>query len=350
MSFGFSNVSESSIPNITFGYSDSNMSNTTAEAQEHVLDCKWHLPLMEWLKVAMLTFGFIGNGLTLFIITLKKDLHNKTFAVIACLAFSDCIYCLGGLLWGLMYYAYMDPTNYRNLQNCTGEFLYQYIKKVIIVLMSSTYLASGFLIAVLSVFRYIIISYPLKANILLTKGIVIMTIGVVFIASFIFGVLKSFVLSEKIERTVDVFVSYLAPLSIMVIFHALKIINLKRNNLQTTNSSVRKMEVIVVMVVLAFFLLLLPWHVLAILFEFGLYSPEYVAQTVSSLLFQLNNCINPVFYAFLSPRVREGICPCCVRKKKKTRNVTDTQSSSIANSSSCSTIQSATFTSFQQTT
>ncbi|XP_061179514.1 galanin receptor 2b-like [Saccostrea echinata] len=347
MSFGFQNISVSSIPNTTFSYVYSNTSNTTSRTPDHVFVCKWHLPVIEWLKVAMLTFGFIGNGLTSFIITLKKNLHSKTYAVIGFLALSDCVYCLGGLLWGLLYYAYMDPNNYRNLQNCTGEFLYKYLKKLIMVMISSTYLASGFLIAALSVFRYIIISYPLKANILLTKNIVIMTIIGIFTVSFILGVLKTFEFNEKTEKTLDILVSYLAPLSVMVIFHALKIINLKRNSLQTKNSSVRKMEVVVIMVVLAFFLLLLPWHVFSILFEFGLYTPEYVTQTISSLLLQLNNCINPVFYAFLSPRVREGICPCCVRKKNKTRNMTTTQSSSITNSLSCSSVHSTTFSSFQ---
>lgn len=92
------------------------------------------------------------------------------------------------------------------------------------------------------------------------------------------------------------------------------------------------MQVVVIMVVMTFFLPLLPWHVLVISYEFRLFTPGYTAFTVSSLLLQLNNCINPVFYAFLSPRVREGVCFCFVGKKgnkRKTPKATNIFTSTV---------------------
>jgi hypothetical protein len=84
---------------------------------------------------------------------------------------------------------------------------------------------------------------------------------------------------------------------------------------------------------------------LVMLHAYGLFSPEYVAITVSSLLLQLNNCINPVFYAFLSPRVRQYLCWCCVRCRPNNQKEA---SSSTPNATACSTIQTTSFSSFQQ--
>lgn len=102
--------------------------------------------------------------------------------------------------------------------------------------------------------------------------------------------------------------SYLIPLTVKAVLHTVNLLTLKRNNFRSTKNSTRKMQVVVIMVVMAFFLLLLLWHVLTMSYEFRLFTPGYTVITVSSLLRQLNNCINPVFYAFLSPRVTGGIC------------------------------------------
>ncbi|XP_056006882.1 C-C chemokine receptor type 5-like [Ostrea edulis] len=321
--------------------------NTTSEDP---IICTWNLPAIEWFKVAMSTFGFLGNGFTFLVIVLKKALHSKTFAVISAIALSDCLYCLSMILWAFFYYAYMDANDYRTIRECIR--LFKYIKTYLSVIMSAAYIASGFFLAVLSVVRYIIISYPLKSNILLTRRRVILTIVAVYVISLGIGVFKTLKinLEGKVTKPLDLIVSYLVPLSVMVAFHTLKLRTLKRNTFQTTSSSVRKMEMVVVMVLLAFFLLLLPWHVLAMLYAYGLYSPNYVVMTVSSILFQLNNCINPVFYAFLSPRVRQYLCFCCVVRRPNIRNQTATESSSLPNTSSCSSIQTSNFSSFQPKT
>lgn len=325
------------VPNTTWEYL-----NTTAHLDDH---CNWFLPWVEWLKIFLLAFGFLGNGMTVSVILFKKDLHQKTFATICLIALSDCLYCLTALLWGFFYYAYMDPHNYRALENCVSEFFDKYLKSSLVLLASTAYTTSGFYIAVLSVFRYIIIAYPLKSNIILTKRTVFVTFFTVFLISLGYGIFKTLKinLSSRYVKPIDLLVSYLIPLTVMAVFHTLKLLTLKRNTFRSTKNSTRKMEVVVIMVVMAFFLFLLPWHVLAISYEFQLFEPGYTAVTVSSLLLQLNNCINPVFYAFLSPRVRTGICFCFVAKGgNKRRTTTATQStniySSTANVSSCASL------------
>lgn len=329
------------VPNTTGKYL-----NTTAHLDDH---CNWFLPWVEWLKIFLLTFGFLGNGMTVVIILVKKDLHQKTFATISLIALSDCLYCLCAILWGLFYYAYMDPHDYWALESCVSEFFDKYLKSALSLLGSTAYATSGFYIAVLSVFRYIIIAYPLKANIILTKRIVFATFFTVFLISIGYGFFKTLKinLSNKILKSLDLLVSYLIPLTVMVVFHTLKLLTLKRNTFRSTKNSTRKMEVVVIMVVMAYFWLLLPWHVLVISYEFQLFSPAYIPLTVSSLMLQLNNCINPVFYAFLSPRIREGICFCFVGKKgTKRKTPTATQSSNIysstANGSSCASLSTST--------
>jgi hypothetical protein len=295
----------------------------------------------------MVTFGFLGNGFTFFIIVLKKDLHSKTFAVISVIALSDCLYCMGGIVWGLFYNAYININDFRNYKECVNEKFYNFINIYLSGLMTIAYLASGFFIAVLSILRYIIICHPLKSNIILTKRRVALTIGAVYAVAITIGILKNQEtnLGLKINKTIDLLISYLLPLGVMVVFHALKLKQLKRSTFRKASSAVRKMEIVVIMVVLAFFLLLLPWHVLVMLHAYGLFSPEYVAITVSSLLLQLNNCINPIFYAFLSPRVRQYLCSCCVRCRAKNQNQA---SSSTPNPTACSTIQTTRFNSTQQ--
>ncbi|XP_048753940.2 C-C chemokine receptor type 5-like [Ostrea edulis] len=350
MSFVSENVT--SFPNITLVFL--NISNPVPQnmTSEDPIVCTWNPPAIEWFKIAMTTFGFLGNGFTFFIIVLKKELHSKTFAVIAVIALSDCLYCMGTVVWGLSYNAYINKKDYRNYKVCVDKVLYDFINIYLSGLMSAAYIASGFFIAVLSVVRYIIISYPLKSNILLTRRRVTLTISAVFIVSLGIGVLKNQEtnLGAKVNKPLEFLISYLSPLSVMVIFHTLKLTTLKRNTFQKTSSSVRKMEMVVVMVVLAFFLFLLPWHVLAMLHAFDLYNPPYVAMTVSSLLLQLNNCINPVFYAFLSPRVRQYLCFCWKRTKPRNRNQTTTQFSSVPMSSNFSNIQTTTLNSFQPKT
>jgi hypothetical protein len=298
--------------------------------------CEWYLPAIEWVKIVMTMFGFLGNGFTFFIIVKKKDLHNKTFAVIAAIAISDCIYCFGMILWAFFYYPYMSTDDFRNKFACVRVF--QQIKVVLSPTMSAAYMASGFFIAVLSVFRYIILSFPLKANILLTRGRALLTMAAVCTVSVGMAIFKSLNtnIGDKINKPLDFLVSYLLPLIVMVVFHTLKLMHLKRNTFKKTSSSVRKMEIVVAMILSAFFFLLLPWHVLAMLHAFRLYSPNYAAMTVSSLLLLLNNCINPVFYAFLSPRVRRYLCCRCARTKRDSINKAETQSSIAP---TCSTIQ-----------
>lgn len=73
--------------------------------------CYWTLPVMEWVKIVLLTLGFIGNGLAFLVIVLNKTLHSHSFAIIGAIALSDCIYCLGGVLWGFLVYGYMDRSS-----------------------------------------------------------------------------------------------------------------------------------------------------------------------------------------------------------------------------------------------
>ena len=281
--------------------------------------CSWTLPIMEWVKIIVLSLGAFGNGLAFFTIVISKRLHSQSFAIIASIALSDCIYCFGGVLWGLLVYPYMDPKNYRNLLNCLGDFFDTYVKQFMAGTMSAAYIASGFFIATFSVFRFIIIRYPSKSERILSKKSVAAIILSVCLASIAIAVPST---RGKIDRVIDFVVSYIIPLAVMFIFYMLKLVTLmNRKHSQTFNSaSIRNMEVVCALIIVAFFALLLPWHVLALMSEFGDHRPEYLPVTISAFLLQLNNCINPIFYAYLSPRVRKVLTQCFCTNRRTSKS------------------------------
>ncbi|XP_062606196.1 galanin receptor type 1-like [Saccostrea cucullata] len=304
----------------------------TTQSQTMNISCSWKLPAVEWFKVLMLSLGFIGNGLAFCVICKNTNLHSKSFAIIAVLALSDGTYCLGGVLWGLLYYAYMDPSNFRNLQNCVGDFSYTYIKNFIACVMSAAYVASGFFIATLSVFRYMVIARPSKSDRILKKASVIFTIITVYILSIVIAAVKTFYSDKhkkKINKILDFVLSYLIPLMIMIVFHVIKISIVKSEKTGRLNPSLRKLDQICLAIILTFFILPLPWHLLALLYEFGVIDPAYMAVTISAFLLQLNNCINPIFYVFLSRRVRQTISSCFCRKESAASQTGPTELSSL---------------------
>ena len=324
-SFKMSGFSENVtiVPNNTIGY----MNSSNVGLKDF---CQWQLPALEWLKVVMLTFGFFGNGATTFIIIVKKDLHNITFATICAIALSDFFYCFCGVLWGFFYYAYMDPNDFRVLQACVSEFFNKYLKTFLAFMITSAYTSCGLFIAVLSILRYIIIVHPFRSHTILTKKVIIVTFVSVYGVSIVYAILQSTKVIEnsKISRPIDTVLSYLIPLIVMIVFHTLKLSKLKKSKFQNTRKKARKMELVVILVVMSYLLLLLPWHIVSIGYEFGILKPSYSVVTASALLLQLNNCINPVFYAFLSPLVRKNLCFCFRRKKEPLSTTIKLRSSS----------------------
>lgn len=271
--------------------------------------CTWYLPPFEWLKLVTLFAGMAGNGLTVVAIATDRKLHTKTYAIIAAIAVADCMFCTMAVLWSTLMLAYIDYSNYRQYRKCINDFLFLLINTVVSVLFSASFIASSLSISLLSVVRFVILSLPLKANTILRKSFLFFIIILIWFLSIALGVCKiiplQFISRENINL-VDVFVTFIAPLLTIIIFHGMKIFTLRQSEYRKTE--VKKMERLVVAIILLFFVCNLPWQVLRLLAQYKVFVPVYLLQSMMGYLLQFNNCVNPVFYAFLSPRIRHSIC------------------------------------------
>nr|XP_034320883.1 apelin receptor A [Crassostrea gigas] len=271
--------------------------------------CTWYLPPFEWLKLVTLFAGVAGNGLTVVAIATDRKLHTKTYATIAAIAVADCVYCTMAVLWSTLLFAYLDYSNYRQYRKCINDFLFLLMNTVVAVLFSASYLASSLSISLLSIVRFVILSLPLKANTILRKSSLVFIIILIWFFSIALAVCKNIPLqsiSRKNINLVDVFFTFIVPLLTIIIFHGMKIFTLKQSEYRKTE--VKKMERLVVAIILLFFVCNLPWQVLRLLAQYKVFVPGYLLQTTMGYLLQFNNCVNPVFYAFLSPRIRHSIC------------------------------------------
>lgn len=271
--------------------------------------CTWYLPPFEWLKLVTLFAGMAGNGLTVVAIATDRKLHTKTYATIAAIAVADCMYCTMTVLWSTLMLAYLDYSNYRQYRKCINDFLFLLMNTVVSVLFSASYIASSLSISLLSIVRFVILSLPLKANTILRKSSLVFILILIWFLSIALAVCKiiplQFIYREHINL-VDVFVTFIVPLLTIIIFHGMKIFTLRQSAYRKTE--VKKMERLVIAIILLFFVCNLPWQVLRVLAQYKVYVPVYLLQSMMGYLLQFNNCVNPVLYAFLSPRIRHSIC------------------------------------------
>lgn len=271
--------------------------------------CTWYLPPFEWLKLVTLFAGMAGNGLTVVAIATDRKLHTKTYATIAAIAVADCMYCTMAVLWSTLMLAYLDYSNYRQYRKCINDFLFLLMNTVVSVLFSASYIASSLSISLLSIVRFVILSLPLKSNTILRKSSLVFILILIWFLSIALAVCKiiplQFIYREHINL-VDVFVTFIAPLLTIIIFHGMKIFTLRQSAYRKTE--VKKMERLVIAIILLFFVCNLPWQVLRVLAQYKVYVPVYLLQSMMGYLLQFNNCVNPVIYSFLSPRIRHSIC------------------------------------------
>lgn len=271
--------------------------------------CTWYLPPFEWLKLVTLFVGMAGNGLTVVAIATDRKLHTKTYATIAAIAVADCMYCTMAVLWSTLMLAYLDYSNYRQYRKCINDFLFLLMNTVVSVLFSASYIASSLSISLLSIVRFVILSLPLKSNTILRKSSLVFIIILIWFLSIALAVCKiiplQFIYREHINL-VDVFVTFIVPLLTIIIFHGMKIFTLRQSAYRKTE--VKKMERLVIAIILLFFVCNLPWQVLRVLAQYKVYVPVYLLQSMMGYLLQFNNCVNPVIYSFLSPRIRHSIC------------------------------------------
>lgn len=192
-----------------------------------IVFCYWNFFVMEWVKIVFFILGFIGNGLVFLVIVLNKILYCYLFVIIGVIVFLDCIYCLGGVLWGFFVYGYMDLLNYCNLFNCFGDFFNIYVKIVMFGMMFVVYIVFGFFIVMLLVFCYIIVCCNVRLKRIFRKKLVVFIIIFVVVFFIIFVVLKIIYLG-RFNKVFDIIIFYFFLFVIMIVFFVLKIIKMMK--------------------------------------------------------------------------------------------------------------------------
>ncbi|XP_052812338.1 somatostatin receptor type 2-like [Mya arenaria] len=259
--------------------------------------------------------GVCANVIVVATIYRDKRLRDSTFIGIACLAIADALFLS------------VNIANSFDTVMATIECRQPSLRghKPYYIIQSITWFAANSHVAMMAILRYIIIAYPLKSNLVLTKQRVMMlsggcwVLGAVLIGTITILIIYGYILAGKSQEFVIVLwtVVYLMPLCVTIVLHILKLIVVRSSTRQTANEatrkSIRKMSRIVIMVLI--FALTLPLPRLIGKFlnanrDKNAYpSPEFKTHYsgIANWLFLINHFINPIMYSFLSKRFRQSV-------------------------------------------
>ena len=247
--------------------------------------------------ILIFTSGFIGNIVTVCVISCWRKLHTPTFTMIACLAASDA--------YSLLSYTLHFYTNVAVLITCklrTYTFLY-----CCFALFSLGRFNPGMQLCVLACLRFTAIVYPLKfqANCTCKTVIVMSIVGsvIMLIVSVVYVVLSSYQIEVNVGTcavdTVIYAVNFIVPASIFTVLHCLKLRALRQSPTLNSNSSL-KMNV-VVSIVLSIYVISSASMMMGCIIVMQ-YTVHFLLFVVN-LSFLINCAINPFIYFFSSPPI-----------------------------------------------
>ena len=259
--------------------------------------------------IFIFTSGFIGNIVTVCVISCWRKLHTPTFTMIACLATSDA--------YSLLSVTLNTYTNIKFYLSCKlGTFVF------FDYLLTLVYLGrfnAGMQLCLLACLRFTAIVYPLKFKTYCTcKAVIVMSIIVsviILIISIVFIVLDSSRIDVSLETVLVIYaINFIVPVSIFTVLHCLKLRALRRSPALKSNSSL-KMNV-VVSIVLSVYIIssgsMLMSGILAGITRFPF-------NLVVNLSFLINCAVNPFIYFFSSPpfvqllrKIWHRLCPKCL--------------------------------------
>ena len=261
--------------------------------------------------IFIFTSGFIGNIVTVCVISCWRNLHTPTFTMIACLATSDA-------------YSLLSYT----LNMYTNIYLFLICKLRILVLeycwRTLSFLGrfnAGMQLSLLACLRFTAIVHPLKFKTYCTcKAVIVMSIIVsviMLIISIVFIVVFYSYGNEisSVTYVVVYAVNFIVPSSLFTVIHCLKLRALRRSPALKSNSSL-KMN-IVVSIVLSVYIISSGSMMISGILE-SLYLWPYSLRLVVNLSFLINCAVNPFIYFFSSPpivqlfrKIWHRLCPKC---------------------------------------
>ena len=213
------------------------------------------LPILT-LNLSIFALGFIGNLITIAVISYSRKLHTPTFTMIACLAVSD---AFSLFVCVLLYYTI---NTYVLLRLCSGmnKKLVGTLKHILDL---QSRLNAGSQLCLLASLRYMAIVNLLRFKLVCTsKRVVIMSVlGWLFVlissASAVFIGAYIYVFnSDKQFCNIMLFMNvanFVIPTSICITLHCLKLRALRRSP-SLNNKSLARMNVVITLVVVIYIL------------------------------------------------------------------------------------------------
>lgn len=277
------------------------------------------------LTAVVQIIGIFGNILVVCRVAVDKKLRNVTFVILAALAISD----------GIALCSYLTASVIRQFNPTMATVM------AVFALTNAAFFSSAFHVLFISIVRYLILIYPLETFVHLKIRYMIFVSILIFVISGVIGGVD-LLIEDTMLYSAIMWTIYYLPLIVMIVLHAVKYYHLKHNRMKESSqndaATLRTMTKIILFITLSSFLFPLPSCVLSLLLHTGRRFRRETTLAVT-LVFSLNNCINPFLYCFLSPKFRNSVkecCCCCCRKtsRKDSRNTSMTATSTVTSRSS----------------
>ena len=260
--------------------------------------------------------GIITNAIVLCRVAGDRKLRNPTFVSIAACAFADMCFLIIRLSSSFETVVMTITCNYPS----------KLVNNAYKIMSSVSWFSANGHVALLAIVRYILLVFPLKANIYLHPRRVLLLSALVWILGFLFiitvtaiGFINGISPTASLKFQLILWSTiYLTPLTITVTLHVVKIYKVRQTTSVTTSEEatrrIRTMSRMVIMVVFFATVLPLPYilnrFLQSVQLEVQIYGSKAIAvhvEYIVNLFMLLNHSINPVMYAFLSHAFRASL-------------------------------------------
>ena len=252
------------------------------------------------VELLFFTLGFIGNIVTVAVISCRRKLHTPTFTMIACLAVSDAC----SLLFSLM----NRSTSLKYLIWCYG--FRSSIPVLYVTYLAFIYFArynGGMQLCLFVCLRFTAIVYPHKYQAYCTcKAVIVVCVvasTIILISSAVEGALYT-VLRYKCTGDIPLlFLNFIVPTSVFISLHCLKLRALRRSPALNSTSSV-KMNVVSIFLMSVYVISSASILITYILSCFNvIIGFDNHFNFIIGMSFLFNCAVNPFIYFFSSPPI-----------------------------------------------
>ena len=256
------------------------------------------------VELLIFTSGFIGNIVTVAVISCWRKLHTPTFTMIACLAVSDA--------YSLLYYTLYRQTNVWLLILCYEFVAWMYSFPMTFVtfnvFLQFARFNGGMQLCLLACLRFSAIVYPLKYQAYCTcKAVIVLsavTSVIILMSSAVESTLHVALKYNCAVRTPLVALNFIVPTTVFISLHCLKLRALRRSPALNNTSSWRMNVVLIVLMsvyVMSSTSILIASIVGCIIRDVRFLNTDFDVIITTSLL--LNCAVNPFIYFFSSPPI-----------------------------------------------